>query len=71
MQSIVFFDGKFLPVEKALLPVTDLAVQRGVGVFETMRTYGKRPFLLEERVGRLLRSARRLGIASSRPRTSG
>lgn len=61
-KGLVYIHGKFLPLEKASLPITDLAVQRGVGLFETLRTYHKIPFALDERLRRLNKSARFLGF---------
>lgn len=45
-----------------LLRADDLAVTRGEGVFETMRAYGGRAFLLEEHLDRMLRSAARIEV---------
>ena len=39
------------------LPVTDLLIQRGVGVFETIGTWQKRPLMLTQHLERLLKSA--------------
>ncbi|MCF7936625.1 MAG: aminotransferase class IV [Synergistales bacterium] len=61
--SICYCNGSFLPIEEASLPVTDLAVQRGVGVFEAIRTYSGRPFALQLHLQRLERSADRTNIA--------
>jgi branched-chain amino acid aminotransferase len=44
------------------LPVTDLVIQRGVGVFDSVRIYGRRAFALTEHMKRLERSASVAGI---------
>jgi len=43
--------------ESAKLPVTDLIIQRGVGVFEVIATYNSRPLLLTPHLERLKASA--------------
>lgn len=44
------------------IPVTDSSVLRGDGCFEVMKSYGGRPFAVEEHLDRLQRSADALGI---------
>ena len=44
------------------IPVTDSAVVRGDGCFEVMKSYGGRPFAVDEHLDRLVRSAEALGI---------
>lgn len=61
--SLCYIDGAYVPVAEARIPVTDLAVQRGIGVFETIRTYGGRPMALTRHLFRLRDSAARCGIA--------
>ena len=60
--SISFFEGRFVPTEQCALPITDLAIQRGVGVFDSLRIYNRRPFALREHMARLEESATRAGI---------
>lgn len=45
------------------IPVTDSSVLRGDGCFEVLRSYGGRPFALDEHLDRLERSATALDIA--------
>lgn len=45
------------------IPVTDSAVVRGDGCFEVMKSYGGRPFAVDEHLERLERSAEALGIS--------
>ena len=55
--GIYYIDGEYVDEKDALLPVTDLAVLRGYGVFDFTRTYGGVPFKLAEHLTRLRRSA--------------
>ena len=56
--NIYYIDGKFVPADRAVIPVDDLAVIRGIGVFDLLRTYQGKPYFLKEHVDRLLHSAR-------------
>ena len=60
--SICFIDGTFRPAGQCVLPVTDLVVQRGVGVFDSIRLYDGRAFALAAHMKRLEESARRTRI---------
>ena len=60
--SICYYNGQFRPVGECRLPVTDLVVQRGVGVFDSIRIYDGNPFALGEHLERLRRSAEGAGI---------
>lgn len=59
---IYYIDGRFLPAEAAVIPADDLAILRGYGVFDFLRTHGGQPFLLTEHMERLEKSARRIGL---------
>jgi branched-chain amino acid aminotransferase len=58
MTSIFYIDGEFVRSDDAAIPVDDLAILRGYGVFDFLRTYGGRPFDLGAHLRRLERSAR-------------
>lgn len=62
MPNIYYLDGQFVPESEALLPATDLAVLRGYGVFDYLRTYGGRPFHLQAHLERLRHSANLIGL---------
>lgn len=57
MPGIFYIDGEYIASDSAAIPADDLAVLRGYGVFDFMRTYGGRPFHLESHLARLERSA--------------
>ena len=60
--NIYYVDGKFLPADQAMIPVDDLAILRGIGVFDLLRTYNGRPYFLKEHVSRLIHSAREIHL---------
>jgi branched-chain amino acid aminotransferase len=62
MSMIVMIDGQIVPPERATVSVLDRGFLYGDSVFETIRTYGGRPFALEEHLRRLERSAERVFI---------
>src|SRR5260370_36724783 len=49
--------GRWVHPNEATLSVNDIAGLRGYSVFESMRTYDRRPFHLEEHLLRMYRSA--------------
>jgi branched-chain amino acid aminotransferase len=55
--SLASLNGEIMPVDEALIPVTDQGLVRGDGVFEVMRVYAGRLYALEEHMARLERSA--------------
>jgi branched-chain amino acid aminotransferase len=59
---IYYIDGEFMPAESAVIPVDDLALMRGYGVFDYLCTYGGKPLHLKEHVGRLICSAAKIGL---------
>jgi len=60
--SVYYVDGSFVPAEQAVIPVDDLAVLRGFGVFDLVRTYHGKPFFLKEHLERLYHSAAEIGL---------
>jgi len=60
--DIYYVDGKFLPADQAMIPVDDLAVLRGLGAFELLRTYKGQPFALQAHLDRLAHSSEKIGL---------
>ena len=59
---IVGFNGQCVEDSKAVISVFDHGFLYGMGLFETMRTYGGVPFLLQEHLTRLSDACEQLGI---------
>lgn len=49
----IFLNGQFMPEEDAKVSVFDRCFLYGDGVFETLRVYNGKPFLLDRHLGRL------------------
>ncbi len=54
---LVYLDGNFVAREQALVSVFDHGFLYGDGIYETMRAYGGKLFLLKKHLARLKRSA--------------
>ena len=63
MATLVNVDGMLGSEEDRLLSPLDQGFLFGASVYETVRTYGGRTFLLERHLGRLRESAKALDIA--------
>jgi len=61
-EEIHYLNGKWVKEEDCKISVFDLTVLRGYGVFDFLRTYQRKPFLLEDHIERLFKSAETLGI---------
>jgi len=57
MQGVVYVNGVITAADAAVVPVFDHGFLYGEGVYETLRTYSRKPFLFSEHMARLRRSA--------------
>jgi len=64
MEEIVYLNGSLIPRFQAQVSVFDQGFLYGYGLFETMRAYHGKVFLLERHIKRLLSSAEIIGLAS-------
>jgi branched-chain amino acid aminotransferase len=60
MRGAVYVNGKITPADQAVVPVYDHGFVYGEGVYETMRTYNKVPFLYDRHIRRLRQSSDRI-----------
>ncbi len=62
MSTQVYVSGKLLPKEQAVVSVYDHGLLYGDGIFEGIRVYSGRVFLLEEHIERLYQSAKAIRL---------
>lgn len=62
MIEFCYFNGKFIPRGKVSINAEDIGILRGYGIFEFIRTYNGKPFLLKEHLDRFEKSAQLLNL---------
>jgi branched-chain amino acid aminotransferase len=62
MTEYHYLNGKWVTANEMKISCFDLTVLRGFGVFDFLRAYNRKPFLLNEHLDRLLRSADLVGL---------
>jgi len=60
--ELVYLDGSFIPRSKAQVSAFDHGFLYGYGLFETMRAYNRKIFLLDRHLERLYQSAELIGL---------
>lgn len=65
---MVFLNGRFLPIEQAMVPVLDRGFIFGDGVYELIPVYSRAPFRMDEHLARLERSLAAVRIKNPYPR---
>ena len=66
IQATVGINGRISDAAAACISVFDHGFLYGEGVYETLRTYRRRPFFFDEHMARLRRSAARIALAVPR-----
>lgn len=63
-----FFNNEFFPADKTYIHVSDLATQRGYGIFDFLKTVNGKPLFFDDYMDRFYRSAEfmRLQVSQSR-----
>ena len=62
IRGAVYVNGKITRADEAVVPVYDHGFLYGEGIYETLRTYNRAPFLYERHLARLRASAARLQL---------
>ena len=55
--NISYINEKFVTIEQALIPINDLGIQRGYGVFDFLRVAGDKPLFIDDHLDRFYYSA--------------
>jgi branched-chain amino acid aminotransferase group I len=63
MEEIVYLNGSLVARSKAKISVYDHAFLYGYGLYETMRAYNGKIFLLERHIKRMRKAAKMIGLA--------
>jgi len=63
-KPIYFCGGRYVSADEARVSVHDLGLARGFGLFESLRTYGGKPFLLREHLNRFFVAVKQVGLRS-------
>jgi D-alanine transaminase/branched-chain amino acid aminotransferase len=66
--SFVLINDAFVPAEQASLHVSDLAIQRGYGIFDFFQTVNGRPAFLDDHLDRFYHSASRMRLEIGKSR---
>lgn len=61
-KTMYYLGGHYVPQEEAKISILDLAILRGFGVFDYLRTYNGRPFHLRDHLERLNYSTKHVGL---------
>ncbi len=62
MRGAVYVNGRIAPADQAVVPVYDHGFVYGEGIYETLRTYNRVPFLYDRHMRRLRQSAQRIAL---------
>ncbi|MBD8070751.1 D-amino-acid transaminase [Bacillus sp. PS06] len=60
--SIGFFNGEFIDIDKAVIPIDERGHQFGDGVYEVVKVYNAKPFLIDAHLERFEKSASNISI---------
>ncbi|MFK9093086.1 D-amino-acid transaminase [Bacillus salipaludis] len=60
--SIGYFNGDYIQLDQAVVPIDERGHQFGDGVYEVIRVYDGKPFMLDEHLRRLITSARAIKL---------
>jgi D-alanine transaminase len=64
MPEVFYYKDRFIAQDETPVPIEERGHQFGDGVYEVVRVYGGRPFLLDWHLDRFERSANTIGIAN-------
>jgi D-alanine transaminase/branched-chain amino acid aminotransferase len=67
--AISYITGEFISIEQATIPINDLGIQRGYGVFDFLRVAGDKPLFIDDHLDRFYYSAEVMRLKIKQERT--
>ena len=67
--NISYINEKFVTIEQAVIPINDLGIQRGYGVFDFLRVAGDKPLFIDDHLDRFYYSAKVMRLKIKQERT--
>lgn len=67
--NISYINEKFVTIEQAIIPINDLGIQRGYGVFDFLRVAGDKPLFIDDHLDRFYYSAKVMRLKIKQERT--
>jgi D-alanine transaminase/branched-chain amino acid aminotransferase len=67
--NISYINEKFVTIEQAVIPINDLGIQRGYGVFDFLRVAGDKPLFIDDHLDRFFYSAEVMRLKIKQERT--
>lgn len=61
-RNLIWINAEWMAAETAMLPITDLSIQRGYGVFDFLKVVDGKPIFLDDHLKRFLRSAEKMHL---------
>jgi len=67
--NLSYINEKFVTIEQAVIPINDLGIQRGYGVFDFLRVAGDKPLFIDDHLDRFYYSAKVMRLKIKQERT--
>ncbi|MCQ6275169.1 D-amino-acid transaminase [Bacillus sp. V3B] len=64
--SIGYINGKYIPLDELAIPIDERGHQFGDGIYEVIRVYNRKAFMLDEHLERLITSAKAIKLPIER-----
>lgn len=61
--EIGYFNGKYVSLDEAVIPIDERGHQFGDGIYEVIRVYNGQPFMMDEHLERLIRSGEAIKLS--------
>ena len=66
--TVTYFNGKFIDIDEKVIPIEERGHNFGDGIYDVIRSYKNKPFMLEEHLDRIFMSAEAINLKLERTR---